>query len=63
MPSTMVRMKPPGLFGPGEIIRARIPATAPTIKIYNMAVVLFAKKQALERWAFYGTPAMACRIA
>jgi hypothetical protein len=56
-------MNPPGLFGPGEIRRARTPATMPTIKIYNMAVVLFAKKQAVEPWAACGTPSVVCRIA
>src|SRR5665213_869353 len=40
MPSTTVRMNPPGLFGPGEMMRARIPATRPTIRIYSMAIVL-----------------------
>jgi hypothetical protein len=33
-------MNPLGLFGPGDKMRARIPATRPTIRIYNMAVVL-----------------------
>src|ERR1700742_1430730 len=33
MPSTVVRMKPVGLLGPGESIRARMPATKPTMMI------------------------------
>jgi hypothetical protein len=44
MPSTAVRINPLGLFGPGEISRAIIPATRPTNKIYSMAVVLFLGK-------------------
>src|SRR4051812_39693495 len=35
-PSTMVRMKPVGLLGPGMISRARKPATIPTTKIQSM---------------------------
>ena len=30
MPSTVVRMKPDGLFGPGDRMRAMMPATKPT---------------------------------
>src|SRR6185437_10997284 len=33
MPSTVVRMKPLGLFGPGERKRAMMPATKPTMMI------------------------------
>src|SRR4051812_17600497 len=35
IPSTTVRMKPPGLFGPGESIRAMMPATKPTTTIQS----------------------------
>src|SRR3954471_20221166 len=35
IPSTTVRMKPPGLFGPGESIRAMMPATNPTTTIQS----------------------------
>src|SRR3984885_13067205 len=45
MPSTVVRMNPLGLFGPGDSSRARIPATKPTIMMCSIAVVLSWKKQ------------------
>src|SRR6266566_3387544 len=47
IPSTVVRMNPPGLFGPGESSRAIIPATKPTMMIQRMpliSVVLPSKK-------------------
>jgi hypothetical protein len=31
-------MKPLGLFGPGDRIRAMMPATKPTTMIHNMAM-------------------------
>src|ERR1043165_4546260 len=39
MPSTVVRMKPAGLFGPGESIRAMMPATKPTTMIQIMPLM------------------------
>src|SRR6185437_7002224 len=36
MPSTVVRMKPDGLLGPGERTRARMPATKPTMMMEMM---------------------------
>src|SRR5450830_1652495 len=45
MPSTVVRMNPLGLFGPGDSNRAMIPATKPTIIMCNIAVVLFSNKR------------------
>src|SRR5512146_896887 len=43
MPSTVVRMNPLGLFGPGESSRAIIPAMKPTMMMWIMAVVPFEK--------------------
>src|SRR5713226_6323198 len=48
MPSTVVRMNPLGLFGPGETSRAIIPAMKPTMitqRMPLMAVVLFKKSR------------------
>ena len=39
MPSTVVRMKPLGLFGPGESSRAMIPATKPTMMTQMMPLM------------------------
>src|SRR6478672_2766856 len=39
MPSTVVRMNPPGLFGPGERIRAMMPAIKPTTMIQMMPLM------------------------
>ncbi len=40
MPSTVVRMKPLGLLGPGESSRAMMPAIKPTMMILIMSVFL-----------------------
>src|ERR1700688_396232 len=51
MPSTVVRMNPLGLFGPGDSSRAMIPARKPTMTIQRMPLmiaVLFLKKQGLK---------------
>src|SRR6266403_5360631 len=39
MPSTVVRMKPLGLFGPGDSNRAMIPATKPTMMTQRMPLI------------------------
>jgi hypothetical protein len=39
MPITVVRMKPDGLFGPGESMRAMIPATKPTMMTQMMPLM------------------------
>src|SRR3954464_1192969 len=39
MPSTVVRMNPLGLFGPGESMRAMIPAIKPTMMIQRMPLM------------------------
>src|SRR6476659_535661 len=39
IPSTVVRMNPPGLFGPGESNRAIIPATNPTRMTQRMPLI------------------------
>src|SRR5207245_9725993 len=39
MPSTVVRMKPVGLFWPGERMRAMMPATKPTTMIQIMPLM------------------------
>src|SRR5664279_5799095 len=52
MPSTVVRMNPPGLLGPGDSSRAIIPATKPTMMIQRMpliSVVLLPKKPRFKR--------------
>src|SRR5947209_8330625 len=52
MPSTVVRMNPLGLLGPGESMRARIPATKPITMIQMippMAFTSFAEREASDR--------------
>src|SRR5436309_572392 len=52
MPSTVVRMNPLGLFGPGDSNRAMIPATKPTMMIQRMplmVVVLRLKSQSFKK--------------
>src|ERR1700732_3937080 len=52
MPSTVVRMNPLGLFGPGESMRAIMPATKPTRitqRMPLMAVVLSLTKNRSRR--------------
>ena len=39
MPSTVVKMKPLGLLGPGESSRAMMPATKPTMMIQMMPLM------------------------
>src|SRR5450631_2114110 len=39
MPSTVVRMKPAGLLGPGDSSRAMMPATKPMTTIHRMPMV------------------------
>src|SRR5260221_7523606 len=54
MPSTVVRMNPLGLFGPGESRRAIIPATKPTMMIQMMplmAVVPLQSSMMVDRGA------------
>src|SRR5882757_1235151 len=48
MPRTVVRMNPVGLFGPGDSIRAMIPATKPTMMIQIMPLMAVV----LSRWRF-----------
>ena len=40
MPSTVVRMNPLGLFGPGESMRAMMPATKPTMMTQTMPLMV-----------------------
>src|SRR6476469_5942723 len=47
MPSTVVRMKPLGLFGPGESRRAIIPAIKPTMMIQRMPLMAVALSNVL----------------
>src|SRR5258705_12667375 len=64
IPSTVVRMNPPGLFGPGESNRAIIPATKPTMMIQRMpliAVILSSKEQSLEKADAARNKRSACR--
>src|SRR6202000_2777347 len=44
MPSTVVKMKPLGLFGPGESSRAMMPATKPTTMIQMMPPIIVLPK-------------------
>src|SRR6187551_1266502 len=39
MPSSVVRIKPAGLFGPGESMRAMMPAMKPTTMIHRMPLI------------------------
>src|SRR4030095_6134387 len=64
IPSTVVRMNPPGLFGPGESSRAIIPATKPTMMIQRMpliSVVPPSIKQSLEKADAARNELSACR--
>src|SRR5436309_5581967 len=40
MPSTVVKIKPLGLFGPGDSNRASIPATKPTMMTQRMPLMV-----------------------
>src|SRR3954453_4925599 len=40
IPSTVVKIKPLGLFGPGDSSRASIPATKPTMMIQRMPLMV-----------------------
>src|ERR1700750_2276655 len=51
MPSTVVRMNPLGLFGPGDSNRAMIPATKPTTMTQRMPLMSLSFVQnARFRW-------------
>src|SRR5258708_21319612 len=52
IPSTVGRMNPVGLFGPGDSNRAMIPAMKPTMMIQRMplmVVVLSLKRQSFKK--------------
>jgi hypothetical protein len=47
IPSTTVRMNPEGLLGPGDSIRAMIPATKPTKMIHSTPDTMTSRLDAL----------------